>query len=53
MKRMKNKNIIAAVIAFCLCACAMPVNILAANEKIEESTEKSNYSIGEIGGYLE
>lgn len=50
---MKNKNIIAAVIAFCLCACAMPVNILAANEKIEESTEKSNYSIGEIGGYLE
>lgn len=50
---MKNKNIIAAVIVFCLCACAMPVNILAANEKIEESTEKSNYSIGEIGGYLE
>lgn len=40
MKRMKNKNIIAAVIVFCLCACAMPVNILAANEKIEESTEK-------------
>ena len=53
MKRMKNKNIIAAVIAFCLCASAMPVNILAANEKIEESTEKRNYSIGEIGGYLE
>ena len=42
---MKNKNIIAAVIAFCLCASAMPVNILAANEKIEESTEKRNYSI--------
>ena len=25
VKRMKNKNIIAAVIAVCLCACAMPV----------------------------
>ena len=50
---MMNNNIIAALISFCLCGCSIPVNILAANEKIQESTEKSNYSIGEIGGYFE